>query len=292
MTSTVGAESPRPETESLPRINLWVWGLRAFGLLVLWLMLFGLTEKLPSAYQLVSVIGWIIAFIWLYLLPGRPAQPGETKQATFRNLGSAIPAGVLPSLALLIIVLMVFEPWWQALFTAGCANPQWGGSLWPRTPLPGSNELPLIGAIALLLCRTAVYPLAEESAMRGWLLMPLTSRLGGTRAVLVTSALFSLLHLQLSFFLAGYFLLGVLLGCAVLATGSLWSSIALHFAWNFGGALLMHVGSFNNRIVQAFESSWFRCGPSALMVILSFAICLALIRRAGQNRAGRGRDVL
>jgi membrane protease YdiL (CAAX protease family) len=78
----------------------------------------------------------------------------------------------------------------------------------------------------------------EEVAVRGYLLQTLNRSVGRWGAVLVSSALFALLHAanehanQHPLAILGIFLAGVYLGSAYLITGNLWLPIFIHIGWN------------------------------------------------------------
>jgi len=76
-----------------------------------------------------------------------------------------------------------------------------------------------------------VAPLVEEAFFRGFMFAGLRGRYGWGRAALVSSALFALLHGQLTAFLP-IFLLGLLLAYLYHATRSLWPGILFHFINN------------------------------------------------------------
>jgi membrane protease YdiL (CAAX protease family) len=90
-----------------------------------------------------------------------------------------------------------------------------------------------------------IFPaLAEELAMRGYLLTTLRASAGTPAAIAITSVMFALLHLGnpdptvvgiAMVGLAGYFLAVVRI-----ATGSLYAAWMAHLAWNFAQAALLH----------------------------------------------------
>jgi membrane protease YdiL (CAAX protease family) len=89
--------------------------------------------------------------------------------------------------------------------------------------------------LAILLF--AFVSISEEIFLRGYILQNLMLSFNKYTALVVSSLLFSLMHLFNSDLnLAGIislFLAGILLGLCYLRTGSLWLPIALHFSWNF-----------------------------------------------------------
>jgi membrane protease YdiL (CAAX protease family) len=77
----------------------------------------------------------------------------------------------------------------------------------------------------------------EEILVRGYVLQNLMLSYNKNVALIISSVLFSVMHIfnpdvnlagMLSLFLAG-----ILLGVCYLSTGNLWLPIALHFSWNF-----------------------------------------------------------
>lgn len=76
----------------------------------------------------------------------------------------------------------------------------------------------------------------EELATRGYLLSVLRERLGVRSALLVTSGIFGLLHLQNAgatvLSTAAVVLAGIFLGLVRLSTGSLYAAWVAHLAWN------------------------------------------------------------
>ena len=77
-------------------------------------------------------------------------------------------------------------------------------------------------------------PLAEELVFRGQLFAALSrSRAGYSGATLISSALWSLLHMTEPWFAVGIiFMMGLVLGALLIRFGSLWVTIACHAIWN------------------------------------------------------------
>ncbi len=121
-----------------------------------------------------------------------------------------------------------------ALIFAFCCAMSWTritGSLFALSP----------GMIMLTLAETLLGMLAvafnEETIMRGYVLQNLKVRYGTLAALIVTTLLFSALHLAnpgaTIMALLGIVTAGFMLGYAYLATGRLWLPLAIHFGWNF-----------------------------------------------------------
>ena len=86
----------------------------------------------------------------------------------------------------------------------------------------------------LWLTVVILVPLFEEFFFRGFLLFGLMgSRLGRVGAVLLTSLIWTAIHMQYDWFeLAGLFVLGVVLGWARIKTGSIFPCLAMHAGFN------------------------------------------------------------
>lgn len=85
--------------------------------------------------------------------------------------------------------------------------------------------------------RLAVPALAEEVALRGYLLWTAAAAFGGGWALVGTSVLFGLLHLGNpevgGLGIAGIVAAGLVLGALVLRTGALWWAAGAHLGWNW-----------------------------------------------------------
>jgi membrane protease YdiL (CAAX protease family) len=83
----------------------------------------------------------------------------------------------------------------------------------------------------------ALVAFTEELLMRCYVLNNLMGSMNKYKALLLSSAIFSLMHLgnsNYAYFAAlELFLAGILLGLSYVYTRNLWFSIALHFSWNF-----------------------------------------------------------
>jgi membrane protease YdiL (CAAX protease family) len=88
-------------------------------------------------------------------------------------------------------------------------------------------------AIFLMFGIVVLAPLGEELLFRGFLQKFLEEHWNDvTRAVLVTSLFFAIIHLN-PFWLIQIYVLGILLGYLAWRTGSIWAGFILHAANNF-----------------------------------------------------------
>ena len=91
--------------------------------------------------------------------------------------------------------------------------------------LDGIARLPTFAIIGLLA------PFAEEVFFRGFVLAALVSIVGGLRGAVISSAVFSIAHLNIGTLLP-IFVMGMLLAWLYLRTGSVWPPFMAHAAQN------------------------------------------------------------
>jgi membrane protease YdiL (CAAX protease family) len=84
-------------------------------------------------------------------------------------------------------------------------------------------------------------PLIEELIFRGYLFSALaTSRAGLSGATLITTSLWSLLHITEPWFAIGMiFVMGLVLSALLIRFGSIWLTMACHAAWNGANTLTL-----------------------------------------------------
>jgi uncharacterized protein len=93
-----------------------------------------------------------------------------------------------------------------------------------------------LAGITLLLAGFAVQSSAEELLFRGWMMSALAYRFGVVPAVLVSSLMFTLLHLEPAvswLFVPNVFLFAVFACCWSLRTGNIWGVMGWHAGWNW-----------------------------------------------------------
>jgi uncharacterized protein len=113
------------------------------------------------------------------------------------------------------------------------SSPSTGSAGLVKEAMYGLVREPRLFAMALASVAIGA-PLAEEIIFRGQFFALLTqSRLGRTGAVLLSSALWALLHAtEPRLTIALIFVMGLVLGCVLLRFGSLWVTMVMHGAWN------------------------------------------------------------
>jgi membrane protease YdiL (CAAX protease family) len=97
------------------------------------------------------------------------------------------------------------------------------------------------GQIAVALLAVAIAPLIEELFFRGLIQRSLERRLGGGKGIVAASALFAAVHV-LPWIFPLHFILGLIFGFAVYATGSIWAGVILHLANNAVAVVAMALG--------------------------------------------------
>jgi membrane protease YdiL (CAAX protease family) len=140
-----------------------------------------------------------------------------------RELGLGILAGIVFSGAIFVVEWLM-----------GWIDIQ--GLAWNTRP-----PQEMLAVLYLAILDNVVVAFMEEIPFRGYLLQTLEEWLGTPTAVIITSALFGIMHLMnasargwtvyvIPFTLT---LFGFMMASAYLARRSLWIPIGLHFAWNF-----------------------------------------------------------
>ena len=131
-----------------------------------------------------------------------------------------------------------------------------------------------IGGLLLNLLVIALIPaIGEELTFRGVLQQGLTRKMNPHAAIILSAAIFSFIHFQFYGFLPRMFL-GILLGYMFYVSGSLWTSITMHFV-NNGTAVLLYY--LNNKGVINIDADHFGEVQSLWLVALSLVVTVALI---------------
>ena len=98
---------------------------------------------------------------------------------------------------------------------------------------PPGLDLPSGGGFALLAAAVLAAPVIEEVIFRYWLLGRWAPLIGAVPALLLTSLVFAVIHMDFSSWaLGGRLIVGLALGALWLRTRSLLACMAVHAAWN------------------------------------------------------------
>ena len=131
-----------------------------------------------------------------------------------------------------------------------------------------------IGGLLLNMVVVALIPaIGEELTFRGVLQQALTRKMKNPHvAIILSAAIFSFIHFQFYGFLPRMFL-GILLGYMFYVTGSLWTSMLMHFL-NNGTAVVLYY--LNNKGIVDIDVDHFGA-MNGWMVVLSAVLTVALI---------------
>lgn len=107
-----------------------------------------------------------------------------------------------------------------------------GSSAQSDNPILGEFDgAPLIQYIGLGLLVVVIGPFFEELMFRGWIYGGLAKRWGHTAAMVISAALFAVIHGDAPA-LPALFVLGLIFAWVYRRSGSLWASILVHAMWN------------------------------------------------------------
>lgn len=140
------------------------------------------------------------------------------------------------------------------------------------------------GGISALLALVLVAPVTEELLFRGWLLQDLKEQYGERRALVYSSVLFGLVHVEAGAILYAT-LGGLVLGAVALRTKSTLSSIAMHAGVNalplLLPATLIRIEGFNTLSQEVEHISWW-------LLLLSFAGAVGVLTVIWRATEGEG----
>ena len=132
-------------------------------------------------------------------------------------------------------------------------------------------DVDTVGGMLLNLLIIALIPaVGEELTFRGVMQQSLTRRMNPHVAIFLSAAIFSFIHFQFYGFLPRLFL-GLLMGYMFYITGSLWTSILMHFVNNGSVVVLYYLdnkGILDTDVEHfgALESPWLK-GLSAVVTV-------------------------
>ena len=130
-----------------------------------------------------------------------------------------------------------------------------------------------IGGLLLNLLVIALIPaVGEEMTFRGVIQQSLTRRMNPHVAIILSAAIFSFFHFQFYGFLPRLFL-GILLGYMFYITGSLWTSILMHFVNNGAAVTLYYLGNIG--VIEDAEH-WGET-QNVWLIVASAVVTLGLI---------------
>lgn len=143
------------------------------------------------------------------------------------------------------------------------------------------------GGAASFFVLVVVAPLTEEAFFRGLVLRGFLKRFGERRAIVLSSVLFALVHLN-PYQFVGAFVLGCLAAWVRIRSGSLWPPIVVH-ALNNGLIFLcvllpIDIPGFTSMEHHSFQPAWFDAG-GIVFLAAGLALLVLVVRRVYPRRA-------
>jgi uncharacterized protein len=173
----------------------------------------GLLIAVATIVSAVVGTGFVILFIRIRKGPGIAAylglksMPGKTY-------------GVLVLVVIVLVALSILADYFYSTpQDTGFTSAAYATSRWPV----------LLGIAVVLFA-----PLFEETFFRGFIFAGLqASKVGAAGAIILTALAWAVLHIQYDAYgMVTIFVLGLVFGIVRFKTGSLWSTLLLHAAWN------------------------------------------------------------
>ena len=254
--------------------------LYAFFHLCPWLLALSYIEEARPNRQIVLLPAWFALFLWLY------ARPNASFPTSVRIAASRLrfPGRMAPFAIALWVVTAMSAPWPRSIILQRCAVGSMGVNSSLSPILLQIQGITFKHALLFLLLN-ATYPLLEEFYARGWVLTSLSQR-GVTQGVLGAAAIFTILHLTLyPGLLLLYFGLGLVLGYAVVATGSIWTAVGMHFVYNLTLSIL-DTSRGGNTVGRLLGFVGADCRYSWVYLMTAIAACVSLLVLAQRRRAG------
>jgi putative solute:sodium symporter small subunit len=261
-----------------------VWGDNAifFAHFCAWLLALSFIEEAGHQLKLVLFPAWLLSFLALY---ARRTASYPTKAAA-NSVYLNFPVRSVPYAMAFWVLTALSVPWVEAIVMRKCPVPRFGTGTSVFVSVDLFSSMTVSHAFVYLLS-TATYPLLEEFFARGWVFGSLRKR-GINRAVMISAAIFSIIHLSLyPSLLTMYFCFGVALGYAVITTGSIWTAVGMHFVWNLTANSLDNastsvlVGRFLGFAGADCRYSWLYLGLVAAAT--AGLMHLVLTRRIGER---------
>lgn len=146
-----------------------------------------------------------------------------------------------------------------------------------RFPSGDSSYVGITGLLIGIIAVGVLPGVCEEVSNRGVLMRGFMSKLGVWRAVLLSSMIFGLMHLNIvQMFYAT--ILGIIMALAILATRTIWSGIIIHFMNNSLSQFLgfaQKEGWFIGEILDSFFDLF--AGEFGLILFVGFAVLMYVL---------------
>jgi membrane protease YdiL (CAAX protease family) len=157
----------------------------------------------------------------------------------------------------------------------------------PANVVPDYSSYPQLTIVLMLIMSSLVSPLSEEAGFRGYLQVALEREFRGIVAVVVSSVLFALAHLNHGLFWPKqlvYFLAGVAFGVIALLTKSILPGIVAHIIGDLTFFIFVWPRDSSRRLVnQGGADAWFWIHAAQFVLFTALAI-LAFTHLASLNK--------
>lgn len=145
-------------------------------------------------------------------------------------------------------------------------------------------DVDTVGGMLLNLLIIALIPaVGEELTFRGLLQQSLTRKMNPHVAIFLSAAIFSFIHFQFYGFLPRLFL-GLLLGYMFYVSGSLWTSIVMHFVNNGSVVVLYYL---NARGIIDIDAEHFGETQNVWLLATSAVLTVALVVWSWRNSSAK-----
>jgi membrane protease YdiL (CAAX protease family) len=258
---------------AVPALNYLFMGLAGFLQLRSWSVTWGeairAAAQAPLNYALVQAAS--VGVIFILAFPHRRREGGLLESVHVRPLIGGIVAlcfiaGAFMQLPLAEVGNLVQEVWPVSFDELARRHRLVNPTTWWR-------------GVSALLALVLVAPVTEELLFRGWLLQDLKAQYGERRALVWSSVLFGLVHIEPAAVL--YAMLGgLVLGAVALRTKSTLSSIAMHAGVNalplLLPATLVRVEGFNTLSQRVEHIHWWLL----LLAVAGASVALLIVWRS------------
>jgi membrane protease YdiL (CAAX protease family) len=267
--------------------------LKALGFGILAFFIVALTGGIWSAFIVINMkisprIPWAVVamgltlwFGWQYL--GGKWWPRTTSDARRRYLRARPVSGHLFAWAVMAGAVSVVA-------LAGCWIVLFQLVKTPANAVPDYSSYPQLTVVLMLIMSSLVSPLSEEAGFRGYLQVALEREFGGIVAVVVSSVLFALAHLNHGLFWPKqlvYFLAGVAFGVIAFLTKSILPGIVAHIMGDLTFFIFVWPRDSSRRLVsQGGADVWFWIHAAQFVIFTALAI-LAFTHLARLNERVR-----
>ncbi len=238
----------------------------------------------------IQVILLLLLGTGLYMMFNKRSLKKTTSDFKFKKIkGSTVLSFILMGVIVFILNILVATFFNAILAIFGYSAPTGSG---------GGLEYTSVATFLLGVFITAVLPgFCEEVLHRGMLLNSLKSKVGVRNALIISSLLFGLMHMNVSqFFYAT--ILGVLMGYTVLLTGSIWPAVILHFMNNFLNVYISYAsnqgllfGNFYDILNVIFTGNFYTSIISLAIIIGLLVFALIKLLEREKNEINRDKII-